>query len=99
MCYGVIEVREVGFPGGASGEEHACQSRTWVQSPGQEDSLEEGMATQSSNLTWRIPWTEEPGRACGRKESNMTEVISACTHTWGEGRRHVFKQEQLERNS
>ena len=32
-----------------------------VQSLGQEDSLEEGMATHSSILAWRIPWTEEPG--------------------------------------
>ena len=31
----------------------------WVQSPGQEDPLEEGMATHSSILAWRIPWTEE----------------------------------------
>ena len=29
--------------------------------PGQEDSLEEGMAVHSSILAWRIPWTEEPG--------------------------------------
>ena len=35
---------------------------TWVQSLGQEDPLEEGMATYSSILAWRIPWTEEPGR-------------------------------------
>ena len=34
---------------------------TWVQSLGQEDPLEEGMATHSSILAWRIPWTEEPG--------------------------------------
>ena len=33
----------------------------WVQSLGQEDPLEEGMATQSSILAWEIPWTEEPG--------------------------------------
>ena len=33
----------------------------WVQSLGQEDSLEKEMATQSSILAWRIPWTEEPG--------------------------------------
>ena len=32
-----------------------------VQSPGQEDPLEEGMATHSSILAWRVPWTEEPG--------------------------------------
>ena len=34
----------------------------WVQSLGQEDPLEEGMATHSSILAWRILWTEEPGR-------------------------------------
>ena len=34
---------------------------TWVQSLGWEDPLEEGMATHSSILAWRIPWTEEPG--------------------------------------
>ena len=34
---------------------------TQVGSLGQEDPLEEGMATQSSILPWRIPWTQEPG--------------------------------------
>ena len=33
----------------------------WFQSLGQEDTLEEGMATHSSILAWRIPWTEEYG--------------------------------------
>ena len=33
-----------------------------VQSLGQEDPLDNGMATHSSILAWRIPWTEEPGR-------------------------------------
>ena len=33
---------------------------TWVQSLDQEDLLEKGMATHSSTLAWRIPWTEEP---------------------------------------
>ena len=36
---------------------------TWVQSLGQEDPLEKEMATHSSILAWRIPWTEEPWRA------------------------------------
>ena len=40
---------------------------TWVQSLGREDLLEEGMATYSSTLTWRIPWTEEPGRLWSMK--------------------------------
>ena len=34
---------------------------TLVRSPGWEDPLEKGMATHSSILSWRIPWTEEPG--------------------------------------
>ena len=35
--------------------------KTWVRSLGWEDPLEEGMATHSNILSWRIPWTEEPG--------------------------------------
>ena len=35
---------------------------TQVQSLGQEDVLEKEMATHSSTLAWKIPWTEEPGR-------------------------------------
>ena len=35
---------------------------TWVRSLGQEDPLEEGMATHSNFLAWRIPWTEGLGR-------------------------------------
>jgi len=34
---------------------------TWVRSLGQEDPLEKEMATDSSTLAWKIPWTEEPG--------------------------------------
>ena len=39
----------------------AMQEETQVQSLGQEDPLEKGMATHSSILAWRIPWTEQPG--------------------------------------
>ena len=51
----------------------------WVQSLGWEDPLEEGMlATHSSILAWRIPWTQEPGGlrsgSQGHKELDMTEV-------------------------
>ena len=35
---------------------------TWVQSLGQEDTLEKEMTTHSSILAWEIPWMEEPGR-------------------------------------
>ena len=37
---------------------------TWVRSLGWEDPLENRMATHSSILAWRIPWTEEPGGSC-----------------------------------
>ena len=39
-----------------------AMQETWVRSLGQEDPLEKEMATHSSILAWRIPWTEEPGR-------------------------------------
>ena len=39
---------------------------TYVRSLGQEDPLEKGMATHSSILAWRIPWTAEPGRLQSR---------------------------------
>ena len=40
---------------------NAGDEETQVQSLGREDPLEDGMATHSSILAWRIPWTEEPG--------------------------------------
>ena len=47
---------------------------TQVQSLGQEDSLQKGMATHSSILAWRIPWAEEPGRLLSmRVQSDTTE--------------------------
>ena len=39
-----------------------AMQETWVRSQGQEDPLEKEMATHSSILAWRIPWTKEPGR-------------------------------------
>ena len=47
-----------------------------VQSLGQEDPLEEGMATHSSILSWGISWTENPSRLCpqGHNESDTTEA-------------------------
>ena len=52
---------------------------TQIPSLGQEDPLEEGMATHSSILAWRIPWTEEPGglQSMGLQESDMTELTKA----------------------
>ena len=52
----------IDFPGGSDGKASAYNQETRVQSLGQEDLLEEEMATHSSILPWKIPWTEEPGR-------------------------------------
>ena len=50
---------------------------TWVQFLGREDPLEKEMATHSSILAWRIPWTEELGglQSTGHKELDMTERL------------------------
>ena len=62
MFWKLIVWKLWGFSGGASGEEPTCQCRwhaIWARSLGREDPLEEGMATHSRILAWRIPWTEE----------------------------------------
>jgi len=48
------------FPGDSEVKKHPpAMQEMWVPSLGQEDPLEEEIATQSSILAWRIPWTEE----------------------------------------
>ena len=47
---------------------------TQVQSLGQEDSLEEGMATHSSIFAWRIPWTEEGATVHGVTYNSVTNI-------------------------
>ena len=50
---------------------------TWVQSLGQEDPLEKGMATHSSTLAWRIPWPDEPDglQSMGSQELDTTDYL------------------------
>ena len=50
-----------GLPGGSAVKNPPAMQETRVQSLGQDDPPEEGMATHSSIPAWRIPWTEEPG--------------------------------------
>ena len=54
---------------------------TWVRSLGREDSLEKGMATHSSILAWRIPWTEKTGglQSKGLQRVRHDEVSNAFT--------------------
>ena len=49
-----------GFPAGSNGEESACSAGNMGSIPGLGRSPGEGMATHSSVLAWRIPWTEDP---------------------------------------
>ena len=51
-----------GFPGGLNDKESACNAGDLDSIPGWEGSLEKETATLSSIFSWRIPWTEEPGR-------------------------------------
>ena len=51
----------MGFPGGSAVKNPPPKQETQVQSLGQEHALEKEMATHSSILAWKIPWTEEPG--------------------------------------
>jgi len=59
-----------------------AMQETRVQSLGQEDPLEKGMATYSSVLAWRIPWIEEPGglKSMGHKELDTTEYLTLSLH-------------------
>ena len=61
-----------------------AKQETWVRSLGQEDPLEEGMATHCSILAWRIPWTEEPGRlqSMALKKMGMTQQLNHVTPEW-----------------
>jgi len=64
IIYIYILVVDVGFPSGTVVRNHLPMQETqekWVQSLGQEDPLEQEIATHSSILTWKIPWMEGPG--------------------------------------
>ena len=56
-----IYLAVLGFPGGSDGKESTCSAGDQGSIPGSGRSLEKGMATHSSALAWKIPWTEEPG--------------------------------------
>ena len=80
-----------GLPRWLSGKESTCQCRrqeTQVWSLGWEDPLEEGMATHSNILAWRIPWTEEPGglQSMGFQRLGhdwaCTHARIVCTNRW-----------------
>ena len=71
----------LGFPGGSDIKNLPAMQETWFHSLGGEDSLEKGMATHSTILAWRIPWTEEPdGLQSMGSQRARTEWLS--THSY-----------------
>ena len=60
-----------------------AMQETWVWSLDWEDPMEEGLATHSSILAWRIPWTEEPGglQSVGWQRAGHNWVTNTHTHT------------------
>ena len=71
-----------GFPGGSDGKASACNAGEPGSIPGWEDPLEEEMATHSSTLAWKIPWTRTlvGYSPWGRKELDMTERLAFYFH-------------------
>ena len=61
----------------------------WVRSLGQEDSIEEGLATHSSILAWKIPWIEEPGRAIA--QTPLKQHSTQALYNTGQARRHFAR--------
>ena len=59
-----------------------AMQETWVRSLGLEDPLEKGLATHSSILAWRIPWTERPGGLLSIESQRVEHswVINVCAH-------------------
>ena len=55
LQFSVHLINLLGFPGGSGGKESACKTGDSVSIPGSGSSLEKGMATHSSSLSWRIP--------------------------------------------
>ena len=70
-----LSILKWGFPGGSGGKEPVCNEWDWVWSLGQEDPQEKEMATHSSVLAWRIPWTEEPGQL-------QSMGLQSVRHSW-----------------
>ena len=76
-----------GFPGGSVAKNLPTVQETQAQSLVWDDPLEEGMATHSSVLAWRTPWTEEPGGLQFRGRKSQTRLKRLHTQAWR--RRHV----------
>ena len=86
-----IYIMVQGFPVAQMVKNLPAMQKTQIQSLGREDPLEKKMATHSSSLAWRIPWTEEPGglQSMELQKVDMTErltqtdsVLQLCSAIW-----------------
>ena len=81
-----------GFSGGSDVKNLPAMQETGVRFPSWEHPLEEGVATHSSSLAWRIPWTEEPAglQSMGVAEEDTTEGLSpvVASPLWSKLRRY-----------
>ena len=86
----------MGFPGGAGVKNLPAMKKTQVQSLGREDPVEKEMATHSSNLSWEIWWTEEPGglQSMGSQKSwtQLSGSTATANHTHGRKKMTCYQQ-------
>ena len=68
-----------------------AMQETWAQSLDKEDPLEKGMATHSSILAWRIPWTEEPGGLQTMESQRVRQDLVTNTHAKWNGLEPVLQ--------
>ena len=61
------------FLGGSEGEESTCNAGDWGSIPGLGRFLEKGMATHSSILAWRIPWTEATVQGITKSQTQLND--------------------------
>ena len=64
---------ETSFSGDSDGKVSACNAGDPVQSLGREDPLDKEMATHSSTLAWKIPWTEEPVHGVTKSRTGLSD--------------------------
>ena len=72
----------MGFPGGSVVKNLPAKQEMQVRSLGQEEPLEEEMATHSSVLAWEIPWTEEPGGPQSTESQSQTQLSDQTTRSY-----------------
>ena len=87
----LIDIFYKGLPWGSAIKNPAATQETWVWSLSQEDPLEEGMATHSSILAWRIPWTEEHGGLPSLGSQSQKRLKQLSMHTYFTRRILIFE--------